>query len=74
MVEVESAVQRIGQRLARRDLRAPAGRYLRASSVVQRKNGWHWAEEPGEPTPTNLRHSVAGAHWEADEVREDLRA
>jgi SRSO17 transposase len=75
MVEVESAAERIGQRFSRRDLRAHAGRYLRGLlSRVERKNGWQLAEELGEPTPTNLQHFVARAHWEADEVREDLRA
>jgi len=41
---------------------------------VERKNGWQLAEQAGEPTPTGMQRLLAGAKWDADAVRDDLRA
>jgi SRSO17 transposase len=43
-------------------------------SPVERKNGWQLAEQAGEPTPTGMQRLLAGAKWDAEEVRDDLRA
>lgn len=71
--EVESVGEWIGPRFSRVDLRAHASRYLRGlTSRIERKNGWHLAEELGEQTPTNLQHFIARSRWSADEVCDDL--
>jgi SRSO17 transposase len=43
-------------------------------SPVERKNGWQLAERAGEATPYGMQRLLAGAKWEADAVRDDLRA
>jgi SRSO17 transposase len=73
--EAETVADRIGGRFARLEQRRHAARYLRGLlSRVERKNGWQLAEELGDETPTNLQHFIARAEWDADEVRDDLRA
>ncbi len=41
---------------------------------VERKNGWPLAEQAGEATPYGMQRRLAGAKWDADAVRDDLRA
>jgi SRSO17 transposase len=43
-------------------------------SPVERKNGWQLAEAAGDPTPYATQHLLGRADWDADAVREDLRA
>jgi SRSO17 transposase len=43
-------------------------------SPIERKNGWQLAEQAGESTPTGMQRVLSGAHWDADVVRDDLRA
>jgi SRSO17 transposase len=43
-------------------------------SPVERKNGWQLAEHAGEARPSGMQRLLAGAKWEADAVRDDLRA
>ena len=43
-------------------------------SPVERKNGWQLAEQAGEATPYGMQRLLAGAKWDADAVRDDLRA
>jgi SRSO17 transposase len=43
-------------------------------SPVERKNSWQLAEEMGEATPYGVQHLLGRASWDADEVRDDLRA
>src|SRR5688572_5992656 len=67
--------RRIGPRFARPEVRARAGRYLAGLlSRVERKNGWQLAEESGEPTPDGVQRLLHGAKWDADAVRDDVRA
>src|SRR3954464_13430043 len=64
-----------GRRFARAGPGAPAwasGRGL--LSPVERKTGWQLAELAGEPTPDGMQHLLARADWDADAVRDDLRA
>lgn len=73
--EAETVAERIGGSFTRLEQRQHAARYLRGLlSRVERKNGWQLAEELGDETPTNLQHFIARAEWDADEVRNDLRA
>src|SRR5918911_1091558 len=49
--------------------------YLRGlTSPVERKNGWQLAEPAGEGTPDGMQRLLATADWDADAVRDDLRA
>ena len=64
-----------GRVSARRNCGAgPASTCEGLISRAERKNGWQLAEEVGEAKPTNLQHFIARARWDADDVRDDLRA
>jgi hypothetical protein len=41
---------------------------------IDRKNGWQLAEVAGDRTPDGVQDFLARRRWEADLVREDLRA
>ena len=43
-------------------------------SPVERKKGWQLAEHAGEARPYGMQRLLAGAKWDAEAVREDLRA
>jgi SRSO17 transposase len=43
-------------------------------SPVERKNGWQLAEYAGERTPDGMQRLLSTARWDADAVRDDLRA
>ncbi len=62
---------RFGRAEPRRRVRADVAGLL---SPVERKNGWQLAEQAGEATPTGMQRLLAGAKWDADAVRDDLRA
>jgi SRSO17 transposase len=71
--EVEAVAERIGPRFVRSEPRARAIGYLRGLlGDTERKNGWQLAEHLGEATPDGVQHLLARAHWDADEVRDDL--
>ena len=40
---------------------------------VERKNGWQLAEYAGDATPDGVQRLLAVYHWDADQVRDDLR-
>jgi SRSO17 transposase len=40
---------------------------------LRRKNSWQMAEAIGEATPRGVQHLLNDAHWDADDVRDDLR-
>jgi SRSO17 transposase len=66
---------RIGARFRRAEPRRRALAYLRGlTSPVARKNGWQLAEQAGERTPDGMQRLLATADWDADQVRDDLRA
>src|SRR3954454_3614221 len=66
---------RIGARFRRAEPRRRALAYLRGlTSPVERKNGWQLAEQIGERTPDGVQRLLATARWDADAVRDDLRA
>jgi SRSO17 transposase len=73
--ELDGLGQRIGPRFARAEPRQRVVAYLRGLlSPVERKNSWQVAEELGEPTPYGVQHLLGRARWDAEEVRDDLRA
>jgi SRSO17 transposase len=43
-------------------------------SAVERKNGWHLAEHAGESRPDGMQRLLNSTVWDADQVRDDLRA
>ena len=66
---------RIAPRFARQEAREHARAYLQGLlSPVQRKNSWQLAEFVGDKTPYALQHLLGRAIWDADHVRDDLRA
>lgn len=72
LVEVQ---ERIGPRFARSEQRHRVRRYLHGLlSPVERKNGWQLAEHAGEARPYGMQRLLAGAKWDANAVRDDLRA
>ena len=72
---LEEVAQRIGVRLARSEARRRAVAYWQGLlSPVERKNGWQLAEQAGDASPYGVQHLLGRATWDADEVRDDLRA
>src|SRR5215216_4794794 len=66
---------RVAPRFARAESRRRSLAYLRGLlSPVERKNGWQLAEQVGEAAPDGMQHLLARADWDADQVRDDLRA
>ena len=41
---------------------------------VTRKNGWQLAEAVGDATPDGVQDFLSRMRWDADAVRDDLRA
>jgi SRSO17 transposase len=72
---LEALHARIAGRFFRPEPRRRALAYLRGLlSPVERKNGWQLAERAGEATPDGIQRLLATARWDADAVRDDLRA
>src|SRR5687767_13985231 len=66
---------RIAHRFARPEVRERARRYLVGLiERVERKNGWQLAEAIGEVGPRGVQRLLSAATWDADGVRDDLRA
>ncbi len=66
---------RIAHRFARAEVRHRVGRYLAGLlGRVERKNGWHLAEAIGESEPRSVQRLLSEAVWDAEGVRDDLRA
>jgi SRSO17 transposase len=72
---LEAVHRRIAPRFARAEPRQRALAYLRGLlHPVERKNGWQLAEQAGERTPDGMQRLLDAAQWDADAVRDDLRA
>lgn len=66
---------RIAPHFARPEPRRRARAYLRTLLAgAERRNGWQLAEAAGEATPYGMQRLIASATWDADAVRDDLRA
>lgn len=73
--ELDGLHARLAPRFGRVEPRRRVRAYVESLlSPVERKNGWQLAEQAGEPTPTGMQRLLAGAKWDADAVRDDLRA
>jgi SRSO17 transposase len=71
----ERLQERIAQRFGRVEVRARVRRYLAGLlGRVERKNGWQLAEAIGERGPQGVQRPLNAAVWDADAVRDDLRA
>jgi SRSO17 transposase len=65
---------RIAGRFARVEPRRRARAFvLGLVSELRRKNCWTIAEQAGDATPDGMQHLLAGARWDADAVRDDVR-
>jgi SRSO17 transposase len=72
---LDAVMERLGARFGRVEPRRRALAYLRGLlSPIERKNGWQLAEVAGDRTPDGVQDFLSRAHWEADLVRDDLRA
>jgi SRSO17 transposase len=66
---------RIAHRFKRVEVRERVGRYVAGLlGRVERKNGWQLAEAIGEAEPRGVQRLLSHASWDADGVRDDLRA
>ncbi len=73
--ELDGLHARLGPRFGRAEPRRRARAYVAGLlSPAERKNGWQVAEQAGEATPYGMQRLLAGAKWDADAVRDDLRA
>jgi SRSO17 transposase len=73
--ELERLHARIAPRFVRPEPRRRALAYLQGIvSSTQRKNGWQLAEQAGEARPDGMQRLLNRAVWDADLVRDDLRA
>ena len=67
--------RRLGRRFARAEPRQRALAYLRGLlAPVERKNAWQLAECLGYEAPYPVQHLLGRAKWDAEAVRDDLRA
>ncbi|MBV8739051.1 MAG: IS701 family transposase [Alphaproteobacteria bacterium] len=72
---LDALMERIGGRFGRVEPRRRALAYLRGLlSTTERKNGWQLAEVAGDRTPDGVQDFLSRVHWDADAVRDDLRA
>lgn len=67
--------ERIAHRFGRSEVRVRVRRYLAGLLArIERKNGWQIAEAIGESGPQGVQRLLNTAVWDADAVRDDLRA
>ena len=72
---LERLHEQIGRHFRRPEPRRRVLRYLQALlSPCERKNGWQIAETAGDTTPDGMQRLLNTAQWDADAVRDDLRA
>src|ERR671922_1243478 len=72
---LEAVMERIGTRFGRVEPRRRARAYLRGLlAPSERKNGWQLAEAAGDRTPDGVQDFLGRMRWDADAVRDDLRA
>src|SRR6059058_3172577 len=66
---------RLASHFARPEPYARALRFVQGIlSTAERKNGWQLAEQAREATPYGMQRLLSQAVWDADGVRDDLRA
>jgi SRSO17 transposase len=73
--ELNALHARIAPHFQRPEARSRAGRYLAGLlGPVERRNGWQLAEQLGERSPDGVQRLLRTARWDAEAVRDDLRA
>ena len=73
--EFVALLARLGPRFGRVEPRRRAAAYLKGLlAPVERKNGWQLAEAAGDRTPDGVQEFLSRVRWDADAVRDDLRA
>jgi SRSO17 transposase len=73
--ELAALHARIAPRFARAEMRRRVRRYLDGLlGPVERKNGWQLAEYLRETGPQGVQRLLNAADWDAEAVRDDLRA
>jgi SRSO17 transposase len=73
--ELEQVWERVRPRFARAEMRVRCRRYLVGLlGPAPRKNGWQLAEAAGERTPHGMQDFLSRAPWDAEAMRDDLRA
>jgi SRSO17 transposase len=71
----EGLPARLGPRFGRIEARRRLAACLRGLlAPLERKNGWRRAEAAGDPTPDGVQGLLGRVRWDADAVRDDLRA
>ncbi len=72
---LDELAERIAPRFVRAEPRRRASAYLKGLlAPLERKNGWQLAEVAGDTTPDAMQDFLARTRWDADAVRDDLRA
>lgn len=72
---LDEVMARLAPRFGRVEPRRRALAYLRGLlAPVGRKNGWQLAEAAGDRTPDGMQDFLGRMRWDADAVRDDLRA
>ncbi|MFJ3786353.1 IS701 family transposase [Streptomyces sp. NPDC090093] len=72
---MESVFARVAGRFARADLRWRMRDYVRGLlGQAARKNGWQLAECAGHRTPDGFQRLLNSSVWDADALRDDVRA
>src|SRR5919112_1730576 len=72
---LDEVVERVAPRFRRIEPRRRGRSYLEGLlAPVERKNGWQLAENAGDRTPDAVQDFLARMRWDADQVRDDLRA
>jgi SRSO17 transposase len=73
--ELNALHARIAPHFPRPEVRARAGKVLAGLlDPLQRRNGWQLAEALGEHSPDGVQRLLRTARWDAEAVRDDLRA
>ena len=71
----DQVMGRVAGRFARVELRRRAKAFVRGLlSDLPRKSCWTIAEHAGDATPDGMQHLLARAVWDADAVRNEVRA
>jgi SRSO17 transposase len=72
---LDELAERIAPRFGRAEPRRRARAYLHGLlAPLERKNGWRLAEAAGDASPDGVQDFLARVRWDADRVRDDLRA
>ncbi len=72
---LDALAARIAPRFTRAEPRRRALAYLRGLLMpLERKNGWQLAEAAGDATPGGVQDFLSRMRWDAEAVRDDLRA